>query len=61
VPATSATFLALFYFFFAPAMNSNNETNKGRRYVPLISLSFLDGYGSNPSASAGREKTVKIV
>jgi len=35
-----------FGFFLAVANNSTNETKKGRQYVPLISLSYLDAYES---------------
>ncbi len=44
MPAAGATFLD----FFAAATNSTKETNKARRYVPLISLSFFDVYGAFP-------------
>jgi hypothetical protein len=33
-----------FGFFLAVANNSTKETKEGRRYVPLISLSYLDVY-----------------
>jgi hypothetical protein len=66
VPATSGAFLAFSsLFFFATATNSTNDTYKGRQYVLLISLSFLDVYGYDSkkfwdSFSVSHFKTVAV-
>jgi hypothetical protein len=45
-PVLAPHLLRAFSAFFAAATNSDVLDKQGRRYVPLISLSFLAVYGS---------------